>query len=224
MVHLENISRCYGLAGRPVQALRDIGVFIPAGQFVAIVGPSGSGKSTLLNILGCLDRPSGGTYRLDGIDVSTFDDAQASEFRNRRIGFVFQSFHLLPRLTVLENILVPRRFLRSDIGDLDERARQLADRVGLGRHLEHRPDQLSGGQAQRVAVARALVMHPSLLLADEPTGNLDSKSAAEVLALFKEVHAAGQTVVLVTHDPDIAAHAQRQIHVRDGKIESDHAG
>ncbi len=190
---------------------------------MAIVGSSGSGKSTLLNILGCLDRPDSGRYLLDNVDVSTFDDESASDFRNRRIGFVFQSFHLLPRLSVLENALLPRRFLRGPDEGLEQRAHALLQRMGLQRHLSHRPDQLSGGQMQRVAIARALLMKPALLLADEPTGNLDSKSAADVLALFTEVHASGQTVVIVTHDADVAARAQRQISLRDGKIEHDSA-
>ncbi|HEX6832544.1 MAG TPA: ABC transporter ATP-binding protein [Rudaea sp.] len=223
MVKLEGIRRRYRVGGQAVEALAAVDLDIPAGQFVAIVGPSGSGKSTLLNILGCLDRPSAGAYYLDGTDVSTFDDERASDFRNRRVGFVFQSFHLLPRLTVLENVLLPRRFLRADAGDLEARAQALLDRIGLGGRLHHRPDQLSGGQMQRVAIARALLMQPALLLADEPTGNLDSRSAGDVLALIDEVHAQGQTVVLVTHDSDVAARAQRRVHLRDGRIELDEA-
>jgi putative ABC transport system ATP-binding protein len=221
MVELEEVQRRYRVGGQNVAALAGVSVEIPRGQFVAIVGPSGSGKSTLLNILGCLDRPSAGRYRLDGTDVSTFDDERASEFRNRRIGFVFQSFHLLPRLTVLENVLLPRRFLREAIPDLDARAHSLLERMGLGERLHHRPEQLSGGQMQRVAIARALLLRPALLLADEPTGNLDSKSAADVLGLIEEVHGQGQTVILVTHDAEVAEHAQRQIHLRDGCIEKD---
>jgi putative ABC transport system ATP-binding protein len=223
MVHLDSVQRRYQVGGQVVAALADVSMEIPHGQFVAIVGPSGSGKSTLLNILGCLDRPSGGSYRLDGTDVSTFDDERASDFRNRRIGFVFQSFHLLPRLSVLENVLLPRRFLREPAPELEQRAHELLERMGLSQRLDHRPEQLSGGQMQRVAIARALLMRPALLLADEPTGNLDSKSAADVLALIEEVHAQGQTVVLVTHDADVAARAQRQIRLRDGRIEHDRA-
>jgi putative ABC transport system ATP-binding protein len=223
MVNLDDIRRHYRVGGQTVNALDGVGFDIPQGQFVAVVGPSGSGKSTLLNILGCLDRPDSGRYCLDATDVSTFDDERASDFRNRRIGFVFQSFHLLPRLTVLENVLLPRRFLRGEDDGLQQRAHQLLDRMGLSQRLDHRPGQLSGGQMQRVAIARALLMRPALLLADEPTGNLDSKSAADVLALIEEVHGGGQTVVLVTHDVDVAARAQRQIHLRDGRIEHDRA-
>jgi putative ABC transport system ATP-binding protein len=221
MVHLQGIARRYRVGGQNVDALAGIDLAVPAGQFVAIVGPSGSGKSTLLNILGCLDRPSAGRYQLDGADVSTFDDEHASDFRNRRIGFVFQSFHLLPRLSVLENVLLPRRFLREPTPDLENRAHALLERIGLGQRKDHRPEQLSGGQMQRVAIARALLMRPALLLADEPTGNLDSRSAAEVLGMIDEVHAQGQTVILVTHDHDVAARAQRRVQVRDGKVEHD---
>jgi len=223
MVELKGISRRYRVGGQTIDALAGISLSIPAGQFVAVVGPSGSGKSTLLNILGCLDRPNAGNYRLGGIDVSAFDDEQASDFRNRSIGFVFQSFHLLPRLTVLENVLLPRRFLRQPAPQLEARAHALLERIGLGGRKEHRPEQLSGGQMQRAAIARALLMQPALLLADEPTGNLDSRSAAEVLGMIREVHEGGQTVVLVTHDPDVAAAAQRQVHLRDGTVELDRA-
>ena len=221
MVNLHGITRRYRVGGQNVEALAGVSLSVPTGQFAAIVGPSGSGKSTLLNILGCLDRPSDGRYELDGVDVSTFDDERASDFRNRRVGFVFQSFHLLPRLSVLENVLLPQRFLRTPVPDLAARAHALLARVGLSDRLEHRPNQLSGGQMQRVAIARALLMQPALLLADEPTGNLDSKSAADVLGLIAEVHAQGQTVVLVTHDADVAARAQRQVHLRDGRVEHD---
>ncbi|MEO8802077.1 MAG: ABC transporter ATP-binding protein [Rudaea sp.] len=230
MVELEDVTRRYRVGGQIVDALAGVSIVVPQGQFLAIVGPSGSGKSTLLNILGCLDRPSSGSYHLDATDVSTFDDERASDFRNRRIGFVFQSFHLLPRLTVLENVLLPRRFLHvpnraaNDHGpDLEKRARHLLDRMDMSQRLDHRPEQLSGGQMQRVAIARALLMQPALLLADEPTGNLDSKSAAAVLGLLEEVHSQGQTVVLVTHDNDVAGRAQRRVHLRDGRVERDDA-
>ncbi|WP_350016549.1 ABC transporter ATP-binding protein [Rhodanobacter sp. IGA1.0] len=220
---MEAVTRHYRIGGQLIAALDGVSFAVPQGQFMAIVGPSGSGKSTLLNMLGCLDRPDSGRYLLDDVDVSTFDDERASDFRNRRIGFVFQSFHLLPRLSVLENALLPRRFLRGSDEGLEQRAHELLQRMGLQRHLAHRPGQLSGGQMQRVAIARALLMKPALLLADEPTGNLDSKSAADVLALLAEVHGDGQTVVMVTHDADVAARAQRQISLRDGRIEHDSA-
>jgi putative ABC transport system ATP-binding protein len=223
MVRMEAVTRRYTVGDQAIAALDGVSFEVPKGQFTAIIGPSGSGKSTLLNMLGCLDRPDSGRYLLDDVDVSTFDDERASDFRNRRIGFVFQSFHLLPRLTVLENALLPRRFLRGSGEGLAQRAHELLTRMGLERHLQHRPGQLSGGQMQRVAIARALLMRPALLLADEPTGNLDSKSAADVMALIAEVHAEGQTVVLVTHDADVAARAQRQISLRDGRIELDSA-
>jgi len=223
MVCMEAVTRHYRVGGQTIAALDGVSFTVPRGQFTAIVGPSGSGKSTLLNMLGCLDRPDSGRYLLEDVDVSTFDDERASDFRNRRIGFVFQSFHLLPRLSVLENAMLPARFLRGSDEDLAERARGLLERMGLSRHLKHRPGQLSGGQMQRVAIARALLMKPALLLADEPTGNLDSKSAADVLALLDEVHAQGQTVVMVTHDADVAARAQRQVGIRDGRIEFDSA-
>jgi len=223
MVRMEAVTRHYRIGGQVIAALDGVSFAVPQGQFMAIVGPSGSGKSTLLNMLGCLDRPDSGRYLLDDVDVSTFDDERASDFRNRRIGFVFQSFHLLPRLSVLENALLPRRFLRGSDEGLEQRAHELLQRMGLQRHLAHRPGQLYGGQMQRVAIARALLMKPALLLADEPTGNLDSKSAADVLALLAEVHGDGQTVVMVTHDADVAARAQRQISLRDGRIEHDSA-
>ncbi len=223
MVRLDAVTRKYWVGGQALVALDNVSFELPQGQFMAIVGASGSGKSTLLNILGCLDRPDSGRCLLDNVDVSTFDDESASEFRNRRIGFVFQSFHLLPRLSVLENVLLPRRFLRGSGDGLEQRAHELLERMGLQRHLAHRPGQLSGGQMQRVAIARALLMKPALLLAEEPTGNLDSESAADVLALLTEVHASDQTVVIVTHNHDVAARAQRQISLRDGKIEHDSA-
>src|SRR5699024_7296037 len=201
----------------------DIGV--PQGQFAAVVGPSGSGKSTMLGILGCLDRAEAGRYCLDETDVSTFDVERASAMRNGLIAVVFKSFHLLLCLTVRENVLLPRRFAQTEQDDteLEQRAYALLLRMGLGDRLDHRPSQLSGGQMQRVAIARALLMRPALLLADEPTGNLDSKSAADVLELIDEVHGQGQTIIMVTHDGDVAMHAERQIHLRDGEVEHDSA-
>ncbi len=223
MIELHAVSRHYRMSGQTVRALDGVDLGIGAGEFVALTGPSGSGKSTLLNVLGCLDRPDAGSYRLDGIEVKSLDDTAASVVRNRRIGFVFQSFHLLPRLSVLENVLLPLRFSGQPDPEAPDRARELLRRVGLGERLDHRPGQLSGGQMQRAAIARALVMKPALLLADEPTGNLDSRSAEEVLALIGEVHRGGQTVVMVTHDNEVAANAPRQVRLRDGRIEHDSA-
>jgi len=223
MIQLSDIRKTYRQGGNDIRALDGIDLHIAPGEFVAIMGPSGSGKSTLLNVLGALDRPDSGRYRLAEDEISALDDDAASEVRNRRIGFVFQSFHLLPRLTVLENVLLPQRYARSADPAAAGRAVALLERIGLGQRTDHLPGQLSGGQLQRAAIARALLNQPALLLADEPTGNLDSKSAADVMALLKELHAGGQTLVLVTHDPDIAAAAQRTIHLRDGRIDQDHA-
>ncbi|OFA00260.1 ABC transporter ATP-binding protein [Duganella sp. HH101] len=223
MIQLSDIRKTYRQGGNDIRALDGIDLHIAPGEFVAIMGPSGSGKSTLLNVLGALDRPDSGRYRLAEDEISALDDDAASEVRNRRIGFVFQSFHLLPRLTVLENVLLPQRYARSADPAAAGRAVALLERIGLGERTGHLPGQLSGGQLQRAAIARALLNQPALLLADEPTGNLDSRSAADVMALLKELHAGGQTLVLVTHDPDIAAGAQRTIHLRDGRIDQGHA-
>ncbi|MQA23557.1 ABC transporter ATP-binding protein [Rugamonas rivuli] len=223
MIQLSDIRKTYRQGGNDIRALDGIDLHIAPGEFVAIMGPSGSGKSTLLNVLGALDRPDSGRYRLAEDEISALDDDAASEVRNRRIGFVFQSFHLLPRLTVLENVLLPQRYARTADPAAAGRAVALLERIGLGERTGHLPGQLSGGQLQRAAIARALLNQPALLLADEPTGNLDSKSAADVMALLKELHAGGQTLVLVTHDPDIAAAAQRTIHLRDGRIDQGHA-
>ena len=222
MIELTGIHRRYEMSGQSVHALAGVDLVIAAGSHVALTGPSGSGKSSLLNILGCLDRPDEGHYRIDGQDVAGLDDEATSDIRNRRIGFVFQSFHLLPRLTVLENVLLPLRFNRDAPADAQAHAHHLLQRVGLADRRDHRPSELSGGQMQRAAIARALLMRPTVLLADEPTGNLDSRSAADVLALIDEVHADGQTVVMVTHDNEIAARAAREVRLRDGRIEHDH--
>ncbi|MES2349941.1 MAG: ABC transporter ATP-binding protein [Pseudomonadota bacterium] len=219
MIELSAIRKTYRQGGNDIRALDGVDLHIASGEFVAVMGPSGSGKSTLLNVLGVLDRPDSGRYRLAEDDVSALDDDAASDVRNRRIGFVFQSFHLLPRLTVLENVLLPQRYARAADPEAAGRAIALLERIGLGERVGHLPGQLSGGQLQRAAIARALLNRPALLLADEPTGNLDSRSAAEVMALLRELHAGGQTLVLVTHDADVAAAAQRTIHLRDGRID-----
>lgn len=221
MIELSAVTRSYAMGGSEVRALAGVDLGVGAGEFVAITGPSGSGKSSLLNLLGCLDRPSSGHYRLDGEAVATLDDERVSDLRSRKIGFVFQSFFLLPRLTVLENVLLPLRYARAADPGAAGRARQLLERVGLSDRLGHRPGELSGGQQQRAAIARALIRQPRLLLADEPTGNLDSKSTADVLKLFEELHGEGQTIVLVTHDADVAARAPRHVRLRDGRIEGD---
>ena len=223
MIELRGIERRYDMDGQSVRALDGVDLGVARGEFIAITGASGSGKSTLLNVLGCLDRPDAGAYLLDGEDVAALDDEAASLIRNRRIGFVFQSFHLLPRLNVRENVLLPQRFASQPDTDAPARAESLLRRVGLGERMEHRPHQLSGGQMQRAAIARALIMRPTVLLADEPTGNLDSRSAADVLGLIDELHRDGQTIVLVTHDPEVAQRADRQIRLRDGRIEFDSA-
>ena len=223
MIELDAVHRRYEMNGQAVNALAGVDLKIAAGEFVAITGASGSGKSSLLNILGCLDRPTRGRYLIEGRDVAEFDDEAASDIRNRRIGFVFQSFHLLPRLSVLENVLLPLRFQREPPADAHAHAHELLGRVGLGDRSGHRPSELSGGQQQRAAIARALLLRPALLLADEPTGNLDSKSATDVLDLIGEVHSGGQTVVLVTHDRDLAARAPREVRLHDGKVEHDSA-
>lgn len=202
-------------------ALAGVDLAVPRGQFVALVGSSGSGKSTLLQLLGCLDRPTGGSYRLDGEEVSTLDDEGLAHARNQRIGFVFQSFHLLPQLRADENVALPLRYARCPEAERLERARALLERVGLGSRTAHLPGELSGGQCQRVAVARALATDPPLLLADEPTGNLDRRSGDEVLALFKELHAEGRTIVLVTHSSKVAAVADRRVRMEDGRIVED---
>jgi putative ABC transport system ATP-binding protein len=201
-----------------VDALRDVDLEVRNGDFLAIVGPSGSGKSTLMNLLGCLDRPTSGTYRLAGEDVAALDDDALACLRNRTIGFVFQSFNLLPRTTALENVAMPLLYAGVPRADREARAREALERLGLADRMDHQPSELSGGQQQRVAIARALVAKPAILLADEPTGNLDSQSGADVLALLHELNAAGTTVVLITHDGDVAVAAKRSVRVKDGRL------
>ena len=221
MIELKGIVKRYVLGEETVLALAGVDLFIGRNEYVALIGPSGSGKSTLMNILGCLDSPTEGQYILNGRDTSSLRDDELAAVRNREIGFVFQSFHLLPRQTALQNVMQPLMYRRMPATERRERAERALAGVGLGDRLDHRPNQLSGGQRQRVAVARALVGEPSILLADEPTGNLDSRTSAEIMALFDALHAAGQTVVVVTHEPDIAAHTRRTIRVLDGRIVED---
>jgi putative ABC transport system ATP-binding protein len=221
LIEVKELTKTYGTGDAQLNALDKVNVSVERGEFVAIVGHSGSGKSTLMNILGCLDRPTSGAYILDGHDVSQLSKNELAKTRNQKIGFVFQSFNLLPRLSALENVMLPMLYNTDEnLGDQDQRERAIAalEAVGLGHRLQHCPNQLSGGQQQRVAIARALINHPPLILADEPTGNLDSKSSHEILELLHQLNAQGVTLVMVTHEPDMAAHARREIHVKDGKI------
>jgi putative ABC transport system ATP-binding protein len=221
MIDTTDLCRRFHVGDTWVHALDHVDLSIDAGDFVAVMGPSGSGKSTLMNILGCLDTPDDGHYSLLDHEISNLDDAQLSRMRNENIGFVFQSFHLLPRLTALDNVLLPLRFSEADPSGARQRGVDLLQRLGLSDRMDHRPNQLSGGQRQRVAIARSLINAPSLLLADEPTGNLDSKTSDEIMALFKELNRDGQTILMVTHEDDIAAHAGRLVRMRDGRIEHD---
>jgi len=218
MIRLNAIHKIYRLGKVEVPALRGLNLEVPEGDYVAIMGPSGSGKSTLMHILGCLDRPTSGEYFLRDQPVQKLDDHELSRTRNREIGFVFQSFNLLAQMTVLENVELPLVYYGASRRERRDRAREAIERVGLTDRARHLPNELSGGQRQRVAIARALVNRPAILLADEPTGNLDTKTGSEIMALFDEVHRAGNTLILVTHESDIAAHAQRIVHVRDGVI------
>ena len=218
LIHLDRVSRVYSMGRLTVPALDDVSLDIHPGEFVAIVGPSGSGKSTMMNILGCLDRPTHGSYLLAGTPVADLDDDGLAALRSRTIGFVFQSYNLLPRTTALDNVATPLLYQGIGRTERARRARAALERLGLGDRVDHEPTELSGGQQQRVAVARALVTEPALILADEPTGNLDSHAGADVIALLRELHRSGRTIVLITHDPEVAASADRQIHLLDGRI------
>ncbi len=220
LISLQNIRKTYVLGDQTVHALKQIDLDIHQGEYVALMGPSGSGKSTLMNIIGCLDTPSAGKYWLNQKEVSQMTDIELSKVRNDEIGFVFQTFNLLNRLSSLENVALPLVYAGVPQKERLERARETLNKVGLGNRLDHKPNELSGGQRQRVAVARALINNPSLLLADEPTGNLDTQTSHEIMGLFEEIHAAGNTIVLVTHEEDIANHAKKIVRLRDGLIAS----
>lgn len=221
LIKITNIKRDFTLGNEIINVLKGIDLTINKGEYVALMGPSGSGKSTLMNLLGCLDTPTSGQYILNGNDVSQMTDDNLAEIRNKEIGFVFQTFNLLPRTTALDNVALPMIYAGYSKSDRKARATEVLKQVGLGDRMDHEPNQLSGGQRQRVAVARALVNKPSIILADEPTGNLDSKTSVEIMNLFNEIHANGNTVILVTHEEDIAAYAHRIIRLRDGLVESD---
>jgi putative ABC transport system ATP-binding protein len=221
LIETVDLWKTYQMGTEEVHALRGVSLQIERGEYVAIMGPSGSGKSTLMNLIGCLDTPSKGSYLLNGKQVSQMNDDELARIRNEEIGFVFQTFNLLPRATALHNVELPLIYAGISSRDRTERANQALDKVELGDRKGHRPNQMSGGQRQRVAIARALVNNPSILLADEPTGNLDSRTGVEIMALFAKLHEGGNTIVLVTHEPDVAAYAHRTIHIRDGQVEKD---
>jgi putative ABC transport system ATP-binding protein len=221
LIQTNDLWKTYQMGTEEVHALRGVSIGIERGEYVAIMGPSGSGKSTLMNLIGCLDTPTKGTYMLNGKQAGLMNDDELARIRNEEIGFVFQTFNLLPRATALHNVELPLIYAGITSRTRKERATQALEKVELGNRMHHKPNELSGGQRQRVAIARALVNNPSILLADEPTGNLDSKTGVEIMGVFQKLHDAGNTIILVTHEPDVAAYAQRAIHIRDGQVEKD---
>lgn len=223
VIRIENLTRFYTIGDETVRALNGINLLIEKNEYVALMGPSGSGKSTLMNIIGCLDTPTSGEYFLNGPNVAQLSDSELAAIRNKEIGFVFQTFNLLPRLTALQNVALPLVYAGIPEKERLQKAKEVLEQVGLGNRMTHKPNELSGGQRQRVAVARALVNHPSIILADEPTGNLDSKTSEEIMQLLDVIHQAGNTIVLVTHEEDIALRAKRVVRMRDGVVESDRA-
>jgi putative ABC transport system ATP-binding protein len=222
IIELSNIAKAYTIGTEEIHALRSVSLEIYKNEYVALMGPSGSGKSTLMNILGCLDSPSSGEYILNGIAVAKMLDNDLAEVRNKEIGFVFQSFNLLPRSTALDNVMLPLIYAGFSKSERLKRGKEVLEQVGLGERMMHRPNELSGGQRQRVAIARALVNNPAIILADEPTGNLDSKTSVEIMGLFEEIHKNGNTIILVTHEEDIAQHAHRIVRLKDGEVERDY--
>jgi putative ABC transport system ATP-binding protein len=223
LIDIRDLHKIYMMGAEEVRALRGVSLQIETNEYIALMGPSGSGKSTLMNLLGCLDTPTQGYYELNGLDVSQMEDGELAEVRNSQIGFVFQTFNLLPRMSTLENVALPLVYSGMSKRLRLERAAEVLESVGLGDRLTHKPNELSGGQRQRVAIARALVNRPAIILADEPTGNLDTKTSIEIMSIFEEIHKAGNTIIIVTHEPDIAEHAHRIVRLRDGEVESDEA-
>ena len=221
IISLNHINKTYKIGEEIIEALKDISLTIYKNEYVALMGPSGSGKSTLMNMLGCLDTPSAGSYVLNNLSVAKMSDDELAQVRNKEIGFVFQTFNLLPRATTLDNVALPLVYAGMNKQDREKRAAEVLDSVGLGNRMNHKPNELSGGQRQRVAIARALVNNPAIILADEPTGNLDSKTSVEIMGLFEEIHNKGNTIILVTHEEDIALHAHRIVRLKDGLVESD---
>ncbi|MCB0762815.1 MAG: ABC transporter ATP-binding protein [Flavobacteriales bacterium] len=221
VIRIEDVFKIYQLGTQTVNALNGVDLIVESNEYLALMGPSGSGKSTLMNVMGCLDTPTKGRYYLNGPDVAQLSDDELAEIRNKEIGFVFQTFNLLPRYSAIDNVALPLIYAGIPQAKRVERAKEVLDMVGLGDRMEHKPNELSGGQRQRVAVARALVNNPAIILADEPTGNLDTQTSYEIMELFNQIHRQGNTVILVTHEEDIAEHAHRVVRLRDGKVESD---